>query len=53
MINLTGYEECLYKRAICLLSQSGMTNDPEERIKLLKEVLEVIENIKEETEKRR
>lgn len=53
MTNLTGYEEFLYREVICLISQSGMSNNPEERMRLLEEALKVMEYIKEETEKRR
>jgi len=53
MINLTGYEEFLYREVICLVSQSGMSTNPEERMILLEEALKVMEHIKRETEKRR
>ena len=49
MLYLSGREELLHKKAISLISQSGMTSDPEERMRLLEEASKVLEHIKEET----
>jgi len=53
MIMLTGYEGRLYRKVISLISQSGMTTDPEERMRLLEETSEVMEHIKRETNERK